>query len=356
MRLTPIRRMISALLAVAMLVTMLPAAIAASVDSFVDFPTGWSAAAMTFAVENGLINGKENGRIEPGANLTRAEMAAIINRAFGAQTTADISAFSDVSQSEWYYTEMQKAVKMQTFNGDSDGTLRPNDNITREEVMAVLARALVIENPDFSPISNSFSDAASVSEWARPYISAIITNGYVNGYEDGTVRPLNLITREEFVQLMYNIFKTFITAKGDYHLVADNDCVMINTPGVTLEGVTIDGDLVLGDGVGSGAVYLENITIKGRLLARGGNITLINVTTGGGVVVKNVNGETHFNNYKTEPVFTGVRELTYTTYKTTGTVTPGGSGGGGGGGVIHSSNAERFLQTVFIMTIIVVKL
>lgn len=332
MRLTPIRRMISALLAVAMLVTMLPAAIAASVDSFVDFPTGWSAAAMTFAVENGLINGKENGRIEPGANLTRAEMAAIINRAFGAQTTADISAFSDVSQSEWYYTEMQKAVKMQTFNGDSDGTLRPNDNITREEVMAVLARALVIENPDFSPISNSFSDAASVSEWARPYISAIITNGYVNGYEDGTVRPLNLITREEFVQIMYNIFKTFITAKGDYHLVADNDCVMINTPGVTLEGVTIDGDLVLGDGVGSGAVYLKNITIKGRLLARGGNITLINVTTGGGVVVKNVNGETHFNNYKTEPVFTGVRELTYTTYKTTGTVTPGGSGGSGGGG------------------------
>ena len=332
MKLTPIRRMISALVAVAMLVTMLPATLAASVDSFVDFPTGWSAAAMTFAVDNGLINGKENGRIEPEANLTRAEMAAIINRAFGAQTTADISAFSDVSQSEWYYTEMQKAVQMQTFTGDSDGTLRPNDNITREEVMAVLARALVIENSDFSPISGAFSDAASVSEWARPYISAIITNGYVNGYEDGTVRPLNLITREEFVQLMYNIFKTFITAQGDYHLVADNGCVMINTPGVVLEGVTVNGDLVLGDGVGSGTVYLKNITIKGRLLARGGNISLINVTTGGGVVVKNVNGETHFNNYKTEPVFTGVRELTYTTYKTAGTVIPGGGGSGGGGG------------------------
>lgn len=337
--------MVSALVAVAMLVTMLPATLAASVDSFVDFPTGWSNAAMTFAVENGLINGKENGRIEPGANLTRAEMAAIINRAFGAQTTADISAFSDVSSSEWYYTEMQKAVQMQTFNGDSDGTLRPNDNITREEVMAVLARALVIENSDFSPISNSFSDAASVSEWARPYISAIITNGYVNGYEDGTVRPLNLITREEFVQLMYNIFKTFITAQGDYHLVADSDCVMINTPGVILEGVTIDGDLVLGDGVGSGTVYLENITIKGRLLARGGNITLVNVTTGGGVVVKNVNGETHFNNYKTEPVFTGVRELTYTTYKTTGTVTRRGGGGGGGGSTYYAYTVYYYFQS-----------
>ena len=332
MKQTPIRRIVSALAAVAVLVTMLPATFAASASSFVDFPTGWSAAAMAFAVENGLINGKEDGRIEPGANLTRAEMAAIINRAFGAQTTADISAFSDVSSSEWYYAEMQKAVKMQTFTGDAEGTLRPNGNITREEVMTVLARALVLENPDFSPISNSFSDASSVSDWARPYISAIITNGYVNGYEDGTVRPLNLITREEFVQLIYNIFKTFITEQGSYYTVAENDCVMINAPGVILKDVTVDGDLVIGDGVGSGTVQLENITIKGRLLARGGNITLVNVTTGGGVVIKNVNGETHFNNYKTEAVFNGVRELTYTTYLTTGTVTPGGSTGGGGGG------------------------
>ena len=306
------KRIISTMVTIAMLITMVPATFA-SVEQFVDFPTGWSKEAMTFSVDNGLINGKSATKIEPRANLTRAEMATIINRAFGAEVTCDISQYTDVKTNDWFYTEMQKAVNMQTFQGDGDGTLRPNDSITREEVMTVIARAIVLESNDYSSI-NKFSDSSSISSWAKPFVSALIAGGYVDGYEDGTVRPGAKITREEFAQLMYNIFKTYITVSGTYNSVTNSDCVMINEGGVTLSDVTIDGDLVLGDGVSTDKIFLTNVTIKGRLVARGGVITLKNVTTGGGVVVKNVNGVTHFNNYKTETVFKGVIEHTRTTY------------------------------------------
>lgn len=310
------KRIISTMVTIAMLITMVPATFA-SVEQFVDFPTGWSKEAMTFSVDNGLINGKSATKIEPRANLTRAEMATIINRAFGAEVTCDISQYTDVKTNDWFYTEMQKAVNMQTFQGDGDGTLRPNDSITREEVMTVIARAIVLESNDYSSI-NKFSDSSSISSWAKPFVSALIAGGYVDGYEDGTVRPGAKITREEFAQLMYNIFKTYITVSGTYNSVTNSDCVMINEGGVTLSDVTIDGDLVLGDGVSTDKIFLTNVTIKGRLVARGGVITLKNVTTGGGVVVKNVNGVTHFNNYRTESVFKGVIEHTRTTYLKTG--------------------------------------
>ena len=204
------KRIISLFIAIAMLLTMIPA-FAATSGQFVDFPTGWSKAAMTFSVDSGLINGKTADRIDPQANITRAEIATIINRAFGAKITCDISSYSDIKTSDWFYTEMQKAVNMQTFQGDGSGKLHPNDYITREEVMTVIARAIVLENDDYVSI-NKFKDYGSISDWAKPYVSALISGGYVSGYEDGTVKPKANITREEFAQLMYNIFKTYLSS------------------------------------------------------------------------------------------------------------------------------------------------
>ena len=343
------KRLISMLVVLAMLGTMVPTAFAAEPSQFVDFPQGWSKDAMTFAVDNGIINGKSETTIEPEANLTRAEMAAIINRAFGAEVSDDISAYTDISSDSWYYNDIGKAVHMETFHGDGNGKMRPDDFITREEVMAVLARALVLESDDFSPI-DTFGDYSSVSQWARPYLAALIGEGYVDGYEDKTLRPLANITREEFVQLMYNIFKTYLTVKGSsYDEVASLDCVMINQPDITLSNVTIEGDLVLGDGVGTGRVNLNNVKIKGRLLARGGFITLTDVTADEGVVVKNVNGRTHFFNWRTDSVFDGVREITYTTYLESTTKYPGVSGGssaGGGGGGGGSSSSRKYDYSV----------
>ncbi len=308
------------------------------VTVFRDFPEGWSKEAVTSAVDNGLLYGRTETTIEPKGNLTRAEMATIMNRAFGSKIEADISAYPDVKPTDWFYHEIAKGVNMQVFQGDDTGLMRPNDNITRQEVAAVIARALVLESDDYS-VLNKYNDSNKISSWAKPYVSVMTQKGYIQGNDLGNFCPLDNITREEFAQIMHNIFKTYYSEDGDYEKVGQ-DSAMIRTTNVTLKNMTIEGDLVLGDGVGKGIVNLENVEIKGRLLCRGGEdkVTLKNTTVGEMVVVKDVNGVVNFHNYKDEAPFKGVVEITPATYLTRSSSGGGGGGGGGGG----SSAAAKF--------------
>ncbi len=322
-----IRALISLVLA---LVMITPVALPVAADSsygFIDFPTGWSAPAMAHAVANGIIYGKTENTIAPGDNLTRAEMGTIINRAFGATIGKDISAFSDVSASAWYYEEIKKSYNMQTMYGDEGGTMRPDAPIIREEAIAIVARAMVLSGYSASEL-NKFNDKAEVAGWAVDPVASMVANGYVNGDDKSNLNPKAYITREEFAQLIYNIIKHYYNKDAKSESYQGN--LMLNKPDISLENITVNGDLILGDGVGTSKITLTNIDIKGRLLVRGAaQITLKNVTTAKGVVVKNVNGTVHFDNYRDEKVFDGVVEHTTVTYKQRAT---GGGGGGGGGG------------------------
>jgi len=341
MKYNVLRKAIAYILTFVMVMSCMPSTIfAANPSDFTDFPTGWSAEAVTAAVNNGLLNGRSPGKLEPAGYLTRAEMATIINRAFGATIEKDISHISDVNYNDWFYHEIAKAYNMQTFEGYEDGTMRPDNYITREEVFAVIARALVLESNDYSPLGE-FNDAYYVSDWAKPYTSVLVAKNYVNGDNLGNLNPKNNITREEFAQMMHNIVKTYYTQSSTYKTVGA-DCALIRTGNVILSDVVIEGDLILGDGVGRGDVTLTNVTIKGRLLARGGegNVTLTNTTVGEGVVVKDVNGIVHFNNYRDEAPFEGIREITPATFIPKQVVIPPSGGGSGGGGSSSPSKVE----------------
>ena len=188
------KRTLRMLLAGAML---LPAnAFAASPEDFTDFPTDWSAAGLRSAVQNGLLNGS-NGQINSSGLLIRAQMAAIVNRAFAARKTADLSVYSDANTSAWYYNDLELAVAMRTFQG-ANGKLNPEAPITREEAFVVLARAFALESGDTS-VLNNYTDGALVSAWAQSSVAALIENGYVNG-ANGKLNPKTSITRAEICQ------------------------------------------------------------------------------------------------------------------------------------------------------------
>lgn len=268
-------------------------AFAASPSDFSDFPNDWSSDALTAAVENGLLGGVSDGVIAPSGVLTRAQMATIINRAFGATEAASLSGYTDVSPDAWYYNDMAKAVQMGTFVGAGGGLLEPNDAITREEALCVLARAFAIEDADASAL-DAFSDSASVSGWARETVAGMIASGYVGGYEDGTLRPQGTITRAEFAAVMDRLVDTYISEAGDI-TTDENGNVLVRSADVNLDGMTIDGDLILADGIGTGDVALNGVTVNGRLLVRGGgteSIHLTDTTIKGGVILSNPNTAT----------------------------------------------------------------
>lgn len=282
----------------------------------------WATEALNAAVKNQILYGKENGNLDPEANLTRAEMAAIIVRAFGANIKTDISRFSDVSPNQWYYDDIAKAVHMGVFVGDENNTMRPDDSIIREEAFTVLARALVLSSSDYSSL-NRFTDKEDISDWAKEYLSILAKKGYVNGNENSELTPQDNITRAEFAQLMHNIFKTYFVTAGTYSSTGA-DSTLIRHENINLSNLTVPGDLVIGDGANLSTITLTNVKIQGRLLVRGAaQVKLVNVTVGENVVVKNINSNVHFDNYRNEKVFNNINIITSATFKT--------AGGGGGG-------------------------
>lgn len=170
-----LRSILAAVMAVMLILTAVPfTASAANLAGFSDFPTGWSYAAMTDAVNNGLLTGYGDGTIRPQERLTRAQMAAIINRAFGAEIKADIAGkYGDVNPGDWFYDDIAKAVNMKTFAGDDSGNMRPNEPITREDAMVVISRALVVSSMGTELLCN-YTDRDTVDGYAEAAVCAFL--------------------------------------------------------------------------------------------------------------------------------------------------------------------------------------
>ena len=239
----------------------------------------WYAEAVSSAVDNGLLYGKSSTIIDPNGDMTRAEMAAIINRSFGCYKAADISQYKDVAKSKWYYKDVALAVQMGTYNGRSSSSMAPDAPITREEAMTVVARALELDYDSYSKTDLSkFSDRNKISNWALPYVRAMIGADYIHGRTKG-LEPLDNITRAEFAQIFHNIIGTYIVSKGTY----DKDIkgsVLIRTDDVTFQNMTVDGDLIIGCGAADGKITLDNVTVKGRLLVWGGGTKAVYCNAG----------------------------------------------------------------------------
>ncbi|MHB8986678.1 MAG: S-layer homology domain-containing protein, partial [Eubacteriales bacterium] len=258
--------------------------------AFSDIDEHWAKPALEAAVINGLLSGWD-GKIRPQNNLKRAEMAAIINRAFGTVEKASLSSFTDVPSDKWYYGDMAKAVKMGAFGGYA-GKLNPEADITRQDAFVVLARALKLTTSDYSSL-NKFSDDVRVASYAKPYIAALVAGGYIAG-SGGKLNPEAYITRGEFAQVINNTIKGYIKAAGTYTEAAAGN-LMVNMPGVTLKDLTVSGDLTIGDGVGTGEVTLDNVKVTGRMIVRGGGKNSVRIVNNseiaGTVIVDNKNGE-----------------------------------------------------------------
>ena len=321
-------RLLALILSVLVLVSSMSVFVnAAAVSDFYDFPWGtWSEEAMTAAVNNDLLHGRGNGLISPKDYITRAEAVAVINRAFGATVKADISGYTDVSKSAWYYNDIAKAVNMQTLVGVSNTKIDPEGYITRESMLTVLARALVLDEGYATSLSR-FVDGSNVSAWAKPLVAAMAERGYVNGNEKGELNPRSYITREEFSQVMHNIFHMYIPNSVKIDGGTFNTTI-IRAKDVTLNNVTINGDLVVGDGVGNGNLNLTNVIVTGRILFRGGEgkVTLTNTVVGEKVVINDVNGVVNFLNYRVEDPFKNIQENTKATFLN---MVVNNSGGGG---------------------------
>ena len=149
------------------------------------------------------IVGYGNGEVRPQNSITRAEVASIFFRLLeddvrDANYTRE-NKFTDVSADAWYCSAVSTLSAMGILSGYPDATFRPNASITRAEFAAIATRF----DADGDKTPASFGDIAN--HWAKDEIAVAANNGWVNGYEDGTFRPQNNITRAETMSLVNRV-------------------------------------------------------------------------------------------------------------------------------------------------------
>lgn len=263
------KRLIAWLLSCAMLLTLFPFAGAAA---YQDTKGHWAEGLIDKWSGYGVIEGYD-GEFSPDDPIIRGDMAVIIDRLLDYQSKAD-NTFSDLGQA--YYTDaVLRAAQAGVMQG-YDGKVRPEEYITREEAVCMLARAMSVAG---SSGSSGFTDDASISSWAKSNVVSFAQKGYVNGQPGNRFAPQDNVTRAEVVQILDNMISDYITKSGTVTKVGDG-IVIVKASGVTLDGVDVKDNLVLG-GL-AGTVIAKNCDLSGKTVRIAQSTLKTEDTTGSG--------------------------------------------------------------------------
>lgn len=266
------KRFVSIVLAIAMILTMVPFSAFADETTASDLDGHWAENVITEWMDYGVIKGYEDGTIRPNNSITRAEMTAMLDRVMDYQTKA-ANNFSDL-QDTWYTDVILKANAAGVIGGYPDGTVKPDATITRQEAVAMFSRVLSLGTE--SAPEASFTDNADVADWAKDAVNAMAAKGYIHG-SDGQFRPNDGITRAEVITIFNNIFAELYQTAGEYTGEVDGSAVVstddvtlkdmtitgdliiaegVGDGHVVLDNVTVDGQLIVRGG-GENSVIIK---------------------------------------------------------------------------------------------------
>ena len=161
------------------------------------------------------VVGYPDGMVYPQKNITRAEVATIFFRLLTDETReanmTKSNGYNDMKDGAWYTCAVSTLSKMGIIKGYEDGSFKPDASISRAEFAAIAARF----DPDGDKTPATFSDVSS--HWAKDEISIAANHGWIKGYEDGSFKPDQKITRAETMTLVNRVLNRLPEAKDDLH-------------------------------------------------------------------------------------------------------------------------------------------
>ncbi len=182
---------------------------------FLDVANHWAKAAVNDMGSRMVIDGTGGNLFSPDRDITRAEFAAIVVRGLGLKLEKGPTAFSDVKTSDWFSSAINTAYAYQLIGGFEDGTFRPNDKLTREQAMTILARAMTITGLKAKLSAKSeettlrpYEDATNVSGWALSSVADSVQAGLVSGRSSAKLAPKAHITRAEVATIIQRLLQT----------------------------------------------------------------------------------------------------------------------------------------------------
>lgn len=175
---------------------------------FVDIEGHWAEDGILRMAKKKIVQG-DNGYFRPDDSISRAELVAMVVRALGIEATNVENPFDDVKAGSWYEQYVLVALDCGIISEDS--IFRPDDSVTREEMSKILsvADSLYTQEEIYLEQDSTFSyaDSDSISSWAIGYVNYATENGLMNGMDNNTFAPKSSATRAQVVTVIDRIFK-----------------------------------------------------------------------------------------------------------------------------------------------------
>lgn len=274
------------LVAIIMLMAISPTMASAAPSDISDH---WAETYIDEWLDKGLITGYPDGTFKPDNKITRAEFMVLVNGAFVYTDKVTVD-YTDVSVTDWYADTVAKARAAGYITGYTDGTIKPNKQISRQEAAVIIMKVNNLAQTE--TVADKFTDSSNIPSWSKGAIGATIAAGIMGGYPDGSFKAANPITRAEAVVALnkalnakipvipdisngseiYDLTGTYGPAIGSRTVQGD---VTIKVPGVTLQNIVIEGNLIIGKEVADGKATFKNIIVKGNTYIYGGGVNSI---------------------------------------------------------------------------------
>ncbi|MDN8589293.1 fibronectin type III domain-containing protein [Paenibacillus sp. 11B] len=175
---------------------------------FIDIGQTFNKDQIIWLAEQSIIQGVSDTRFEPRRPITRAEFTALIVRLMGVDTSADYQhAFRDVNDQDWFAPEIEAAVSRGMVHGMGNGKFAPHALVTREQASKIIANVIRKIKPEPATSRRAFTDQMDVSDWAKEEVEELAGMYMLTGYEDGSFRPLQHLSRSEAAALIFRLNK-----------------------------------------------------------------------------------------------------------------------------------------------------
>lgn len=181
---------------------------------FADVNNHWAKAAVNNMGSRMVIDGVGNGSYEPDRDMTRAEFATAIVKALGLEPGKGAESFADVPSNTWYSGYVKTAAAYGIIKGYSDTAFGPEDKITREQAMTMLARAMKITGlntgltgSERDKLIGAYTDSSAVASFANDSVGQCIKTGVVSGRGNNLLAPKAYVTRAEVAAMIERLLQ-----------------------------------------------------------------------------------------------------------------------------------------------------
>lgn len=167
----------------------------------------WAAEAVNYLFEKGIVSGKSETEFAPNDYISREEFVVLIARAFALKKYAAQTAFTDISESDWFYEYVCSAEQSGIINGVLEDKFGTGANIIRQDMAVILERTMNMTGIalSYKKKTAEFSDSYTIAEYAKESVMSLYRKGIINGFGDNRFGAAEPSTRAQSAQMIYKI-------------------------------------------------------------------------------------------------------------------------------------------------------